>query len=112
MRVLAWEIPENICLQDVLWWRPPIRSVHIPEGHLTRSAGQQTAPMAFALVSEVMGPNAQVATGAREPGVMYTPALQSYSEARDQAVAASRLLLSRKSASMLKPLKTGTDLLR
>ena len=67
----------------------------------------------FALVSEVMGSNVQVATGARvSVGVMYTPALQSYSEERDQAVAASRLLPSRKSTSMLKPLKTGTDLLR
>jgi hypothetical protein len=33
--------------------------------------------------------------------VVYTPALQPYSEAHDEAVAAYRLLLSRKSTSML-----------
>ena len=48
----------------------------------------------------------QAATGAREPGgVVYTPALQPYLEACDEAVAASRLLLSRKSTSMLEPRK-------
>ena len=32
------------------------------------------------------GPNVQAATGARDPGgVVYTPALQPYSEARDEA---------------------------
>ena len=46
------------------------------------------------------------ATGAREPGgVVYTPALRPYSEAPDEAVAASRLLLSRKRNSMLEALK-------
>jgi hypothetical protein len=40
----------------------------------------------FALVSEAMDRNVQAATGARDPGgVVYTPALQPYSEARDQA---------------------------
>jgi hypothetical protein len=55
----------------------------------------------------------QAATGAREPdGVVYTPALPPFPEARNEAVAAFRLLLRRKSAPMLEPLKTRTDLLR
>ena len=69
--------------------------------------------MAFALVSEAMDRNVQAATGARDPGgVVYTPALQPCSEARDEAWAASRSLLSRKSMSMLEAREIGADLLR
>lgn len=61
--------------------------------------------MAFALVSKGHGSNVQAAMGGREPaGVVYTPALQPYPEAGDEAVAASSLLLSRKSTSMLEGL--------
>ena len=41
----------------------------------------------------------------RAARVVYTPALQSYWEARDEAVAASGLLLSRKSTSVLEALE-------
>ena len=63
-------------------------------------------PQAFELVSEAMNRTCrpQRAGGSRL-GVMYTPALQSDSEARDEAVAASRLLLSRQSTSMLEARK-------
>jgi hypothetical protein len=109
----GWEIRERICLQDVLWRRPSIRSTHIPECHLARLRGPAVGAYGICAGQRGHGPIVQAATGAREPAwVMYTPALQPYSEARDQAVAASRLLLGRKSTSMLKPLKTGTDLLR
>jgi hypothetical protein len=69
--------------------------------------------MAFALVSEAMDGTCrpEQARGNRV-GSCTLPPLRPYSEACDEAVAASRLLLSRKSTSMLEPLKTGADLLR
>jgi len=46
-----------------------------------------------------------VSSGLPAALVVYTPALQPYWEARDEAVAASGLLLSRKSISALKALE-------
>jgi len=70
-------------------------------------------PLAFALLSEALDRTCRPRrAGGSRLGSCTLPPLQAYSEARDEAVAASRLLLSRKSTSMLVARKTGADLLR
>ena len=101
----GWEIRERICLQDVLWRRRLSGAPTFPSA-TSRLRGLAHGANGICPGQRGYGWNVQAGTGAREPGgVVYTPALRPYSEACDEAVAASRLLLSRKSTSMLEPLK-------
>src|SRR6266508_1105370 len=113
MRFLPeWQIRESLCLQDVLCGARLSEAPRFP-GATSRLSGLAHGTYGICAGQRGHGSNVQAATGGREPrGVVYTPARSHTRKSRDEAVAASRLLLNRRSTSRLEPLKTCADLLR